>query len=92
MPEGFHLDAATGDLSWQTKKEQAGAVTIELRVESPAGADTQLVELVVECQPRAVLVSCSEVGGLLPLLGLLLARRRLRSAPHPASQGEGEPG
>ena len=78
LPEGFTIDASTGELSWQTTRAPTGSALIELRVESPAGADTQLIELVVECEERKASVSCSEVGlmGWPVLLLLALGRRR----------------
>lgn len=77
LPEGFSIDASTGEVSWRTTRDQVGSVTLELRVESPTGADTQVVQLDVECARRSVTVSCASIPSLW-LLGVIawLMRRR----------------
>lgn len=83
LPDDFLIDPMTGELSWQTRRDSPATLLVELRVDGPAGHDTQVVQLDVECQLREHRVGCA-VGlhGPLVLAALFVLRRR-RRVPHP---------
>jgi MYXO-CTERM domain-containing protein len=89
-PRGMTVDPASGELSWTPAADQAGAQTVTLAVENPAGADFQDFVITV-AGPGSPAPGCGctigEAGPspagprlLLALAVLLLVLRRARRA------------
>lgn len=88
LPDGFTLDAASGEMGWTPAPGQVGAVTLELKVTNADGFDTELVVFDVECAPRKYQAGCAAVDLqpwlLAAALLVLFSAARRRPSPVPA--------
>jgi MYXO-CTERM domain-containing protein len=82
VPEGLTVDPATGAMAWTPRQQDTGRWVLDLVVDSPQGALSQPVDLVVTCDAAHARAGCgcaaAEGAGWVLLAAAAVARARRR--------------